>query len=68
MHVGCRQSGRRSGQFLKYGWFRKIKEDKKVAKTGDAKKFVLLGEGALKPMNEKGLGVAADVFGLTAST
>ena len=54
--------------YLQYGWFRKIKEDKEVAKTGDAQKFVLLGEGALKPTNEKGLGVAADLFGLTAST
>ncbi len=55
-------------EYLKFGWFRKIKEDKNIAKTGDAKKFVLIGEGALKPTNEKGLGVAADLFGLTAST
>lgn len=55
-------------EYLKFGWLRKIKEDKNLAKTGDAKKFVLIGEGALKPTNEKGLGVIADVFGLTAST
>ncbi len=55
-------------EFLQFGWLRKIKEDKEVAKTGDAKRFVLIGEGALKVKNEKGLGVAADVFGLTAST
>jgi hypothetical protein len=55
-------------EFLQFGWFRKIKEDKEVAKTGDAKKFVLIGEGALKVKNEKGLGVCADVFGLTSST
>jgi hypothetical protein len=55
-------------EYLQFGWFRKIKEDKDVAKTGDAKKFVLIGEGALKPTNEKGLGVAADLYGLTAST
>ena len=55
-------------EFIEFGWFRKIKEDKEVAKTGDAQKFVLLGEGALKVKNEKGLGVVADVFGLTAST
>lgn len=55
-------------EYLQFGWFRKIKEDKEVAKTGDAKKFVLLGEGALKVKNEKGLGVAADLYGLTAST
>lgn len=55
-------------EFLKWGWFRKIKEDKEVAKTGDAKKFVMLGEGALKVTNERGLGVCADIFGLSAST
>jgi hypothetical protein len=55
-------------EYLQFGWFRKIKEDKEVAKTGDARKFVILGEGALKPTNEKGLGVAADLFGLTAAS
>jgi len=55
-------------EFAEYGWFRKIKEDKDVAKTGDAQKFVMIGEGALKVKNEKGMGVVADVFGLTAST
>lgn len=55
-------------EYLSFGWYRKIKEDKNVAKTGDAKKFVILGEGALKVSNEKGLGVAADLYGLTAST
>lgn len=55
-------------EHLSFGWFRKIAEDKDVAKTGDAKKFVILGEGALRVGNEKGLGVAADLFGLTAST
>ena len=55
-------------EHLSFGWFRKIKEDKDVAKTGDAQKFVLLGEGALKVHNEKGLGVVADLFGLTAAS
>jgi len=55
-------------EFLQYGWLRNIQEDKEVAKTGDAKKFVILCEGALKPRNEKGFGVAADLFGLTASS
>ena len=56
--------------FLEFGWLRKIAEDKDAGgtKTGDARKFVLLGEGALKVKNEKGLGVVADVFGLTAAT
>jgi hypothetical protein len=55
-------------EFAEYGWFRKIAEDKEVAKTGDARKFVLLGEGGLKVKNERGLGVIADVFGLTAAS
>ena len=55
-------------EFLKFGWFRPIKEDKDLAKTGDAQKFVIIGEGALKPTSEAGLGVIADIFGLTAST
>lgn len=55
-------------EYVEYKWLRKIKEDKQVAKTGDAKKFVLIGEGALCTKNEKGLGVVADVFGLTASS
>lgn len=49
-------------------WLRNIQTDPKVAKTGDAEKFVLLGEGCLKVKNEKGLGIVADLFGLTAST
>lgn len=55
-------------EHIQFGWFRKIKEDKKVARTGDASRFVLIGEGALKVKNEQGLGVVADLFGLTAST
>lgn len=53
---------------LSFLWLRKIHEDKEVARTGDAKKFVLIGEGTLKCHNEAGLGVVADLFGLTAST
>lgn len=55
-------------EYVSFGWFRKIAEDKEVAKTGDAKKFVILGEGALKVSNEAGLGVAADLYGLTAAS
>ncbi len=54
--------------FLEFEWLRKIQEDKDVAKTGDADKGVIIGEGTLKVKNEKGLGIAADLFGLTAST
>lgn len=52
---------------LSFLWLRKIHEDKGVAKTGDAKKFVLIGEGTLKVHNEAGIGVVADLFGLTTS-
>lgn len=55
-------------EFLSWLWFRQIQEDKEVAKTGDADKGVIIGEGCLKVHNEKGLGVVADVFGLTASS
>jgi len=55
-------------EYVKWGWFDKIHEDKGLAKTGDAEKFVLIGEGALKVPNEKGLGVVADIFGLTAAS
>jgi hypothetical protein len=55
-------------EFLEFLWLRKIQEDKEVAKTGDADKGVLIGEGTLKPKNEKGLGVIADLFGMSASS
>ncbi|MGV2071664.1 DUF5309 domain-containing protein [Agrobacterium vitis] len=51
--------------FLSFLWLRKIQEDKEVAKTGDADKGVIIGEGTLKVSNEKGLGIAADIYGLT---
>lgn len=53
---------------LSFLWLRKIHEDKQVARTGDAKKFVLIGEGTLKVHNEAGVGVVADIHGLTVST
>lgn len=53
---------------IKWAWLRKIAEDKNLAKTGDYKKFVLQGEGTLKVLNEKAVGVIADVFGLTAAS
>jgi hypothetical protein len=52
---------------VKWMSLRPIQEDK-VAKTGDAENGVLIAEGALKVVNEAGIGVIADVFGLTAST
>jgi hypothetical protein len=53
---------------LSFLWLRKIHEVTDLAKTGDNRKHVVLGEGTLKVSNEAGLGVVADVFGLTAST
>jgi len=53
---------------VEFLWLRKIQEDKDLAKTGDAAKGVIIGEGTLKVKNEKGIGIAADLFGLTAST
>lgn len=49
-------------------WLRKLAEDKDVSRTGDAEKVVIVGEGTLKVANEAGIGVIADIFGLTAST
>lgn len=53
---------------LSFLWLRKIHEDKEVARTGDAKKFVLIGEGTLKVHNEAGIGVVADLYGLTSGS
>lgn len=47
---------------------RKIQNVKNLAKTGDAEKGVIIGEGTLAVKNEQGLGVIADVFGLTAAS
>ena len=52
---------------VKWCTLRAIQEDK-VAKTGDAENGVLIAEGALKIVNEKGLGAVCDVFGLTAAS
>lgn len=46
---------------------RKIQNVKNLARTGDAQKGVIIGEGTLCVKNEKGLGVVADVFGLSAT-
>ena len=52
---------------VKWCSLRAIQEDK-VAKTGDAENGVLIAEGCLKVENEAGIGVVADVYGLSAST
>jgi len=52
---------------VKWCTLRPIQEDK-VAKTGDAENGVLIAEGCLKVVNEAGIGVVADVYGLTAAS
>lgn len=47
---------------------RPIQEVPNLAKTSDAVKGVILAEGTLKVKNEAGLGVIADLYGLTAAT
>lgn len=47
---------------------RKIQDDKDVVTNADSKAGVIIGEHTLKVSNEAGIGVIADVFGLTAST
>ncbi len=53
---------------LSWKWLRKIQNVPNLAKTGDAQKVVIIGEGCLAPKNEAAHGVVADIFGLTAST
>lgn len=53
---------------VEFDWLRRIQEDKGLAKTGDADAGVIIGEGTLVVKNEKGLGIAADLYGLTASS
>jgi hypothetical protein len=53
---------------LKKGWLRKIKEDTDIARTGDADPYVVNGEVTLINLNEEGIGVAADLFGVNATT
>lgn len=43
-------------------------QEAEVAKTGDRESGVLLAEGCLKVVNEAGIGVVADLYGLTASS
>lgn len=53
---------------LGWAWFRPIANVPNLAKVADSDQGVILGEGGLKVNNEAGLGVVADIFGLTAST
>jgi hypothetical protein len=53
---------------IDWAWLRPIREDPGIAKTGDARKGVIIGEGTLKPRNEAAIGVIADLYGLTAAS
>ncbi|MBD9528981.1 DUF5309 family protein [Paracoccus sp. PAR01] len=53
---------------LKVKQLRKFQDDKDVAPNADATAGVIVGELTLKVVNEAAHGVAADLFGLTAST
>ena len=52
---------------LSWLWLRPLAQVPNVAKTGDAEKLVMIGEGCLKVENEAGNGVIADIFGLSAA-
>jgi hypothetical protein len=55
-------------ELLSWVWLRPLQEDPDLAKTGDAKRGMIIGEGTLKVRNEAGLGVISDLFGYTASS
>lgn len=54
-------------EYVTLGVFDDIKEDK-PAKTGDAEKRVLITEYTLLVKNEAALGIAADLYGMTAAS
>ena len=53
---------------LRWGSLRAIQEDGGIAKTGDSVKGAIIAEGCLKVMNQAGLGVVADLYGLTSGS
>lgn len=55
-------------QMMSWLWLRPIHRVPNVAKTGDATKRVILGEGTLCVKNEKAHGILADLFGVSATT
>lgn len=54
-------------EMVSWGSLRPIGE-KDTSATGDSEKGVILGEGCLKVRNEAGLGMIADLYGLTSGT
>ena len=57
-----------SPDMLDFAWLRPIMDAENVPQGSDAKRGVILGEGTICVKNEKGIGVIADVFGLTSTT
>lgn len=55
-------------EYISMATLRPIQEDPDLAKTGDNRKGVIIGELTLKVKNEAALGVVSDIYGLTAST
>ena len=53
---------------LEWLWLRPLQEDPDVHVNADARAGVIVGEGTLKVKNEAGLGVIADLYGLTAAS
>lgn len=53
---------------LEWLWLRPLQEDPDVHVNADAEAGVIIGEGTLKVTNEAGLGVIADLYGLTAAS
>lgn len=53
---------------LEWLWLRPLAQVPDIAKTGDAEKLVMIGEGCLKVENEAANGVIADIFGTSASS
>jgi hypothetical protein len=54
-------------EMIAWGSLRPIQEAE-TSKTGDSEKGVILGEGTLLVKNEAGLGVVADLYGLTSGS
>ena len=55
-------------EYASWLWLRPIHRVPNVAKNEDATKRVLIGEGTLCVKNERAHGIAADLFGLSATT
>ena len=55
-------------EMLGWAWFRPIANVPNIAKIADSEQGAIVGEGGLKVNNEAGVGVIADIFGLTAAS